>query len=1461
MTKILKTVPILFILVLLVSSTISLSAQTADQTEGCAPLTVQFAAPGSSSTFYWDFDDGGTSVIKNPSHTFTQVKTYVVKFKESQNGSVVGTISIQIYPKPIPFFTADPQSGCQPLDVAFKDSSNVASQITVTNYSWVFGDGGGDSGTPNPTHTYITSGSFTAGLQLVTDKPGCDTTIAVADFIKVSNPPSPTFITTPNPPVACNPPLNVSFTNTTPPGAYVFHWDFGGSTYDGVTPPPQTYTQDGSYPVTLSVSDDNGCVKEKTISIGVGSPKPSFTLDNDTLCKSVIYTAINTSPIGTYQWEFGPDATPTTSTQVSPNFRFNTGGTKTIKLTLTSPDGQCMGDTTVTIFVEDPVAMATVSPDYSCSEPVMLDFTGTSSGIASWEYIFSDGMTSSEQNPSHLYVDYDTTTYSLEGLTVDTTILKVTTAAGCMGFGVITANIYTPNALFLPDVKDGCAPLTVNFEDKSISQENIVSWHWDFGDGSTLDATNDNTIPHTYTQPGEYPVQLIIVNSGGCRDTSYIQTIFVGEPITLDFSVDKTDICPGDTVHFMDLSNNANIDAYHYYSDGDRLTHCASDGNPAWTFHETGSQDVTLEAIYNGCHSTLTKPGLINVHGPIAKINYNMACESPFDFNFTSLAEDADSIFWDFGDGTDTMMVSTITHTYADTGDYTIILRSTNNTSGCEESSDTVQIHVRDIKASFTIPPKVCKGADLMLDASASQDVNGICYKGYQWNSSEKRPITVGTPVLPFEFSFGGSGDQWVELIVDDVNGCRDTLRQYTRVFGAEAKIFPSDTLICLPNSIDFTSITSGDTTLASWEWDFGDNQTGMGQNITHNFALPNPADNIFKVSLTVKDVLGCEGMDTALVNIYEPTSTITTIPTPPFICIGETVNFSATDFTTQGSHLNFNWDFGNGTTSNNQTGSATYNTAGSFPAVLSFTEAATGCAGSTQVEVKVQDYPTAAFSSSVDGQSVLCYPINIEFIDQSSPSTGLSYFWDFGNGGNAVGDTVVAVFGKGTFDVSHVVATSFGCTDTITKPINTTGPEGDFTLDKTTICLGENITATINPADTVDVGSFHFDFGDGTLIHDQLTATHAYTFLPGSNQQPIKLVLTSVDGSCSFTAEKIVTILNTQAEFTNSSGTLTGCEAENFTFVNQSIDANQFEWDFGDGTPTSNLESPTHVFTGAGTYQVTLTASNTGSNCVSTVTHSVTILPEIPVSTDDVSICQGDTATLQVNNPQTNYSYSWSPTNLVGMPNSSSTTAFPSVTTNFIVTASDTSGCTGMDTATVFVVTPIPNITFDTTIFAGTTINLPVEYNPPYVFSWNPTDGLSCLVCSNPSVTPTEDITYGLSITDDAACFTSTGLFVIHIFPEDIDIPNAFTPNNDGTNDFFNVIITDDVASLLEVTDFRIYDRWGQKVYDNDNKSKGWDGKYKNKELPSDVYPYIVEVTFLNGKKKTLKGTVTLLR
>ncbi len=89
--------------------------------------------------------------------------------------------------------------------------------------------------------------------------------------------------------------------------------------------------------------------------------------------------------------------------------------------------------------------------------------------------------------------------------------------------------------------------------------------------------------------------------------------------------------------------------------------------------------------------------------------------------------------------------------------------------------------------------------------------------------------------------------------------------------------------------------------------------------------------------------------------------------------------------------------------------------------------------------------------------------------------------------------------------------------------------------------------------------------------------------------------------------------------------------------------------------------------------------------------------------------------------------------------------------------------------------------------------------------------------------------------------------------------MPNAFTPNGDNTNDFFNVVTVED--AIFDVIDFKVWNRWGQLVYNNENPSQGWDGKHNGSLAPSDVYVYRITVRLPNDEEQTFEGDVVLIR
>ncbi len=1473
---------ILLLSALILSSfIIDVRAQTANITEGCLPLNVSFSGPAGQASYFWDFMDGAVASTQNPTNTFGEAGSFIVELRDVQGGTIIGTITINVFEKPIVTIAADPTGGCAPLNTTFTSNLEGNPAIIGTGYQWSFGDGSSGSGaTTNHTYAFNAANNgapYDVGLQVSTNLTGCDVTELFEEVVVVTEQPNANFTLSPNPAVSCTAPLEVSFNNTSTSPGLTYQWDFGnGTTSTAVNPANITYTEEGSFDVTMTATNSAGCSIVITRNVNIGNPLASFSIP-DTLCLNQSTSINNNSTIGAYSWDFGADATPPTSNQVNPSVTYSTPGNKTITLNVTAAGG-CTGDTTITVFVQE------VSPEFEltinpiCEDP--FQFTLTPEFMdpnASYEWIVNrvkannpieEILVSDEMSPSFEYINPDTTIFSKNGDIIISIEYEVTSPQGCTVSGVLLDTIYEPNALFVPDVVDGCAPVSVIFSDSSTSVDPIVSYTYIYGDGSEETFNNDNDNTHVYTDPGEYDVVLIIENDQGCRDTSYAVRIEVGAPITPDFTVTETTVCPGDTVQFTDLTNDPNIDAWHFSAEEGRASHCFQEDELFYNFdNSNGPQDITLQVEYNGCFSEVTKEDFITVNGPIARLDYLVDCESPFNIAFRDSSIDATSITWDFGDST-TSTVSDLTHLYDSTGNFMVFLTAENDMSGCPASVDSAIVYVKDIQAAFVIDSFICIGTDVPLDGSMAQDVDNRCWKGYDWHFSFDRPITTMDTVT--NKMFNTDGDHTVELVTTDINGCRDTASQDVWVFSAQPDFTITQDIICIPSEIlAFTDMSTADTTIVSWEWEFGDMTMGMDSVTTHTYTtspfptgpLSGPLVTTVDVTLRVEDIVGCPGFVTKPITIYEPTVDITTDPSPANICVGSEVEFTASDFILGGnsSPVEYDWNFGNGMTSTMQVDTALYNNSGTFVVNLALTEISTGCQSMRPITdtVRVQDFPIADFTTNVDGQDPICFPEIINFMDNSVTTSPLTADWDFGDGSSSMDLAPSITFGKGTFTVEYIASTSFGCRDTTMRDFTLVGPEGDFTIDQDLLCLGELVNFTL--LNTVDIQSFRWEFGDGTVINDQANVSHEYQ---SGGTFTAELILTGVSGICETTIQEPITIQQVEAGFT----VIDACDGP-VDIVSTSVGGfiENYMYDFGDGG-TSNEEDPTYTFANTGIQNVQLIVS-TGIGCADTIDQTVEIF-ELPVPVvADVGGCENTDIVLAVNNPNGTSTYNWDPVDLVDNDGQPSVTVNLNQTTVFTVVETSVNNCEGIATGTVNIVPAIPPINDENRIVCEgdiLMINLPAD--PFYIYEWTEengsTDGLSCTDCPNPTVTiEGGTVTYTVVVSDaNGTCDEMSGTFTYTVLEEDgIEMPNAFTPNGE-INNVFNFVAANE-SSVIDVNVFQIYDRFGNLVYNNDNPATGWDGRSNGDLSPSDVYLYNIELLVDGCSTVPFKGDVTLIR
>jgi gliding motility-associated-like protein len=317
--------------------------------------------------------------------------------------------------------------------------------------------------------------------------------------------------------------------------------------------------------------------------------------------------------------------------------------------------------------------------------------------------------------------------------------------------------------------------------------------------------------------------------------------------------------------------------------------------------------------------------------------------------------------------------------------------------------------------------------------------------------------------------------------------------------------------------------------------------------------------------------------------------------------------------------------------------------------------------------------------------------------------------------------------------------------------------------------------------------------------------------------------------------------VLNNQTY--NSTGTYTqtltnaaGCDSiitlnltinRKFTTVNASICQGQSY--FAGGTNQTT----------AGIYKDTLLTS---LGCDSIITTTLTVLPKpTPNLGPDRNLCSNGSTSIT---PGIFNSYLW-------QDNSTQPSLIVSNSGKYWVTVTDANNCSATDTLTVLAIDTVPKnfLPADQLICYGIGFNITVPGYKNYL--WSTGDISNTVAISNPG-------TYYLSVTDSNNC-TGKDTVVLqrnyNCIP--VNIPNAFTPNKDGTNDIFKPIITQEVSDYS----FTIFNRYGQKIFASNKYGTGWDGTFKGVAQPRNAYIYLLNFKNNNGELMEYKGTVTLIR
>jgi gliding motility-associated-like protein len=262
-------------------------------------------------------------------------------------------------------------------------------------------------------------------------------------------------------------------------------------------------------------------------------------------------------------------------------------------------------------------------------------------------------------------------------------------------------------------------------------------------------------------------------------------------------------------------------------------------------------------------------------------------------------------------------------------------------------------------------------------------------------------------------------------------------------------------------------------------------------------------------------------------------------------------------------------------------------------------------------------------------------------------------------------------------------------------------------------------------------------------------------------------------------------------------------------------------------------------------------------------LTANVEPIPKVHIM-NDTSLCIHDPLIIHTTvDPSSfpSYNYTWTPSGNLSDPHIAEPlfSLAPGSVGQFtyVLTVKTPLGCTGTDTFTIigFPGVKLINVTPDFTAHYGDSIQLNAEGAPMYV--WTPDNLLNFPNTSDPSIVALENTNLRVIGINKFGCADTAYVNMNIDYTMFETLSNAFTPNNDGLNDVFHV----GHMKFQKLIEFRIFNRWGQEVFSTTNANDGWDGTFKGVQQDMGVYQYLIRITTPDGKLRTYKGNVTLVR
>ncbi|MBL7963890.1 MAG: gliding motility-associated C-terminal domain-containing protein [Flavobacteriales bacterium] len=547
-------------------------------------------------------------------------------------------------------------------------------------------------------------------------------------------------------------------------------------------------------------------------------------------------------------------------------------------------------------------------------------------------------------------------------------------------------------------------------------------------------------------------------------------------------------------------------------------------------------------------------------------------------------------------------------------------------------------------------------------------------------------------------------------------------------------------------------------------------------------------------------------------------TQAIIGINGPGYVCIPDAAQFTNNS---NGGSAYF-WTFGDGNTSTLFAPTHVYATPGTYTVTMVLNDT-TGCLANdtASITINVLEPPQAL----IDSVGPVCPGGSVQL--QAYGGTNYQWFPVIGLSASNIPNPIATPVGS----TEYFVAVSNQCGSDTTSIMVVFGTPNVDAGPGGTICLGQSLQLNASGGVTYQWAA-HPTLSALNTATPNATPTDTTTYV---------VTITTADGCVASDSVTVIVQFGVPTPVSNDESVCVGGSVQ----LNVS-GGDSYAWSPAPGISTLTIPNP--VVSPPQTMYYTVTLTNTCGNALDSVL--VTVVQVVADAWPDTVVCPGESVTLFASG---GVDFVWSPPAGLSSTTGASVIAAPTSTTLYTVVVSDPAGC--QDVAQVLVEThPSPTVYAgsDVTIVYGDAVQLSASGSGSFV--WSPETWLNCTVCQSPWASPETSTLYTVELTDANGCKATDQVLVI--IEGTLYVPNTFTPNGDGTNDFFFALAT-------EVKEFKLYvfNRWGELIFEADSPHRFWDGTYSGTPSPIDTYVWRIDLTELSGESRMVIGHVNLVR